>query len=252
VPRGIDFKYTELVFKETGHLAAWLPTKHIAIGDVGPLRGTLFAPEFRVDLGDQNRRGHVLDSLEIATPGAVDIDVKAPGTSATDFRALTKGDAGLAVSFRGRGAVFVQMGDYRERGVEDVRDARKILESLLESGTATSTHLLVTSVFNAMHLSVLIASAPVARMEFRARSDHSGRNGSDRILGLLGDLEPVHRSGMGTVIIGAVGQTPLFGGVRRRPDTDNIEQVLFGDRGVTDVSGVPDQEDSRFEYVGLS
>ncbi|MEU4473650.1 hypothetical protein [Micromonospora sp. NPDC023888] len=251
MPRGIDALYTDFIFKETGHLATWLPTKLIRVGDVGALKGALLAPEFRVDLDGPERLGNVLDRLEISTPDSVEVNVKASGESPTEYRALAKDDAGVSVVFRRRGAVLAQFGDYCESSIEDVRAARRKLASLLTSGDAEPGSLLVTSVFSAMHLSVMIANRPMARMEFRSPrglGDHSRPSG---LPGLFGDLEPVHRSGMATVIIGATGQTPLFAGVRHRANGGGIEQIVLGDRGTTAVTGILDHEDPRFEYVGL-
>jgi hypothetical protein len=252
VAKSVDQIYANEVYSKYGYLANWPPGAPVELGDVGTLRRALFTRRRSLGTFGESRVG----GLQSATyqNGGVSFEVKAAGDSEPGFRRLLHDHAGIAVTFRQKGAFFIQFVDCQEVQVEDLDDVRGKMHALRDAGEVAPGDVVVTSVMRALRSTVLISQRTSGRLELRAPDIIAGGGVGQSPIPDLGVFAPVYESGMYKTMYGQAGVIPLFGGLRlrERPWTKRmlIEDLVHGDRGEHGFEPGPDA-DPWFDRVGL-
>lgn len=197
--------------KLANHWAAWLPSTHFAIGDIGTLNGSVFE---KVGTLDELKLKYYAETdsdpspLDISSESGVAVSFKAAGETNPAFGHIAGGEAGVKVEFGAQGAFVLQAPEIFASEVGDRLNLRSQIISAFNKGVWEKDWLVVTRLLTATSATVLICKSSNASLELTARANLSGAVAA---LGATNaGIAIKYQQGDALSVIGGKKLTPLF------------------------------------------
>lgn len=251
--------YTREAFKQTKHLAAWLPGSRVLLGDIGHLHRSLWSRSDTLppSLAVRVRTGATMPNLDWQVSSGVKVHTKAAGEFDPLLPGVPAADAGIGYSFSRRGGTVFQA---RECIVEEIENLAAVKDWMLAEARAarlTDHTLVVTRLVRTRACAILVAEKADSAVEISVSGDVPITAG--QLADVAADARVTRSRGMTTQLLTANGATPLFGGlVLRSPAFSGlrIADLMLGDRApaaenesLNDLEPTP--EDDNFWRIGL-
>lgn len=197
--------------KLANHWAAWLPSTHFAIGDIGTLNGSVF--EKVGTLGNLKLKYYAeTDSdpspLDISSESGVAVSFKAAGETNPSFGHIAGGEAGMKVEFGAQGAFIIQAPETFASEIGDRLNLRRQIIDAFNNGVWDKDWLVITRLLNATSATVLICKSKNASLELTAKANLSAAVAA---LGAANaGIAIKFQQGDALSVIGGKNLTPLF------------------------------------------
>jgi hypothetical protein len=215
--------YLDIVHKQFGFYATWLPGSLIEVGEIGVLRDGVFVHTAHLrDFGVKFRR-KTLDapSMRYASEGGVKFTASAKGSTDKVVSAIAKADAGLKIAFKKKGALVFVLDPATDDRIEDVDAITKWMDgAIYHDKTLPKDHIVVSHVRRAGGGVVAMAQDEGAEVQLKGGADLG--SGTVTLAKVSGKFELVSANATEFVSIprGRSGMTPVY---RFLHDVENIK-----------------------------
>ncbi|KUL44079.1 hypothetical protein [Streptomyces regalis] len=250
--------YSEGLYQQYKYLATWLPNTNVKLGDIGLLKGALWARSGEIPPSASKltvRQGARIPSLEWQNTNKFVMETKAAGELAPGFTALAMMDGGIAYRFDKAGAIIFRAEDIVAEEVADTARIRRWMLNEHRAGRLDPGSVAVTRVLRAKSFIVLITNSDGARVEMRTAATVGPA--SNTAAAVRGRLEIARATGMFVHLVVENG-VPLFGGLRlrksllRKPRVDDVLLDADVDDATAQVATEGLHDDDPFELIGLA
>lgn len=207
----ISRQYTQELRDEINYSATWLPTIHVAPGDVGRITNYEYQPVTNLNtlgIPFEVVHGQTQADFDYYSADAVSISTKAAGDPPALGSAIAQANAGITVKF-GRAEAIV----FRAAGCRSVqlRDRAALQQEILARYHANEwpdDQVVIMEAVFATSVTILISSGSSAQIDLLA-AGNVGPKGLD-LASVDINFQAINESNIATKILASKGLTPLF------------------------------------------
>jgi hypothetical protein len=201
--------YTKEVHNQLKRYAAWLPTDHVAVGDVGQLQGNIFVPatnlkHFGISVNvvkDPNTRS----TYKFMSSGAKEVAVNASARGVPASSGI--GSSKLTIAFSSAHSVYFSLAKCVGQAIDDLVDLGNKILKLVVDRQWQLDYVVVTRVVTAGSATILQAERRGASIELEG--DASGLPVAD-LLKVGASVKVKSQNSVGLSIVAESELTPLF------------------------------------------
>jgi hypothetical protein len=218
--------YTSELKNETSYTATWLPSTIVNLGDIGVLDNYTYTYRNTLEnlgVAFNTRTKANKTNFSYTSAGSVKIDFKLDGELPSPGVLLKESDAGMSIKFEKERAIFFYAADCVHYQIADLQQLEKDIIDLKAAGKWSSNMVVITEVFVAEKLTILISKSAGANAEFKFTVPTQ----TPSINLLNGNASLLTKSNLSTEIISQGNLTPLFRCI-------GLHKKLFGPQVIVD------------------
>jgi hypothetical protein len=160
--------------KLRNYWAAWLPSTHYELGDIGVLNGYTFEKKGSLrglGISYSTATPPNPSPMELVSGSGVSVTLKASGELNQAFESLPQGKAGIKIEFGTEGAFVVQCPQTFEPAIPDLMALQTSVLKAFEKGKWDTDWVVIVRIVSAPLGTILISSSSNSQLELSAETD---------------------------------------------------------------------------------